>query len=237
MVKFEVSGEKIDKQCAISWIRSPGSVPYAEAVAAMEQRADAIYAERAPQAVWLLEHPPLYTAGTSAKLDDLLLPNRLPVFQSGRGGQFTYHGPGQRVAYLMLDLKRRGKDVRRFVRDLERWVIDALAELGVAATCREGRTGIWVARPDKGPLAEDKIAAIGIRVRRWVSFHGISINVDPDLRHYDGIVACGIRDQGATSLRDLGSNASMEDMDAALWAVFPHHFGALTDIGAADSLI
>jgi lipoyl(octanoyl) transferase len=234
LVKFEASAEKIDEQRPIFWMRSPGSVAYDEAVAAMERRADAIYADGAAQAVWLLEHPPLYTAGTSARAEDLLTPNRLPVFRSGRGGQFTYHGPGQRVAYLMLDLSQRGKDVRRFVRDLERWVIDALAELGIAATCRDGRTGIWVARPDKGPLAEDKIAAIGIRVRRWVSFHGISINVAPDLSHYDGIVACGIRDQGVTSLRDLGSGASMEDMDAALWSVFPHHFGPPTDIGPAD---
>lgn len=237
MVKFEVSGEKIDNPGPVLWLRSPGSIPYPYAVAAMERRADAIHAVGAAEAVWLLEHPPLYTAGTSAKMDDLLMPIWLPVFQSGRGGQFTYHGPGQRVAYLMLDLSRRGKDVRRFVRTLERWVIDALAELGIAATCREGRIGIWVARPDKGPLAEDKIAAIGIRVRRWVSFHGVSINVDPDLSHYDGIVACGIRDQGVTSLRDLGSSATMEDMDAALGAVFPRHFGPRTDIGAADALM
>ena len=167
--------------------------------------ADAIHRDRAPEAVWLLEHPPLYTAGTSAKPDDLLVADSLPVFQTGRGGQFTYHGPGQRVAYLMLDLSRRGKDVRQFVRTIERWVIDALAEFGVKGICREGRTGIWVPRPEKGPLAEDKIAAIGIRIRRWVSFHGVSINVDPDLSHYDGIVACGVRDQGVTSLADLGS--------------------------------
>jgi lipoyl(octanoyl) transferase len=237
LVKFEVSAEKIDKTHAVLWVRSPGGISYPDAVAAMERRADAIHAEGAAEAVWLLEHPPLYTAGTSARIDDLLMPGRLPVFESGRGGQLTYHGPGQRVAYLMLDLSRRGKDVRRFVRTLERWLIDALAELGIAAICREGRTGIWVARPDKGPLAEDKIAAIGIRVRRWVSFHGVSINVDPDLSHYDGIVACGIRDQGVTSLRDLGSSATMEDMDAALGAVFPRHFGPRTGIGAADALM
>jgi lipoyl(octanoyl) transferase len=216
-------------------MRSPGLVSYPEAVAAMERRVDAIHSDNASEAVWLLEHPPLYTAGTSAKPDDLLMPNRFPVIQSGRGGQFTYHGPGQRVAYLMLDLSRRGKDVRQFVRTIERWIMDALAEFGVAGICREGRTGIWVPRPEKGPLAEDKIAAIGIRIRRWVSFHGVSINVDPDLSHYDGIVACGVRDQGVTSLKDLGRKASMEDMDAALSATFPRHFGPKSDIGAADA--
>jgi lipoyl(octanoyl) transferase len=236
LVKFEGSGEKFDAAGAVLWMRSPGPVPYPDAVAAMEQRADAIHRIGAAEAVWLLEHPPLYTAGTSARPDDLLTPGRFPVFQSGRGGQFTYHGPGQRVAYLMLDLSRRGKDVRQFVRTIERWTIDALAELGVAGTCREGRTGIWIARPEKGPLAEDKIAAIGIRVRRWVSFHGVSVNVDPDLSHYDGIVACGVRDQGVTSLRDLGSKASMADMDTALRATFPRHFGPASDINAAGAL-
>lgn len=208
---------------------SAGPVPYLDAVAAMERRADAIHRGEAGEMVWLLEHPPLYTAGTSAKPGDLLAPDRLPVFQTGRGGQFTYHGPGQRIVYLMLDLSRRDKDVRRFVRSIEAWVIDTLASLGVAAACREGRTGIWVPRPEKGPLAEDKIAAIGIRVRRWVSFHGVSINVDPDLDHYEGIVACGIRDQGVTSLADLGANASMPDLDAALAAAFPRHFGSRPD--------
>jgi lipoyl(octanoyl) transferase len=158
-------------------------------------------------------------------MEDLLAPERLPVFQTGRGGQFTYHGPGQRVVYLMLDLGRRGRDVRQFVRTIERWVIAALLEVGVEARCREGRTGLWVARPEKGPFAEDKIAAIGIRVRHWVSFHGVSINVDPDLSHYDGIVACGIRDQGVTSLTDLGAKASMASLDAALAATFPRYFG------------
>ena len=201
----------------------------------MERYADAIHRDNARETVWLLEHPPLYTAGTSAKPGDLLIADRFPVFQTGRGGQFTYHGPGQRVAYLMLDLSRRERDVRRFVRTIEGWIIDALAELGVEASCREGRTGIWVPRPEKGPLAEDKIAAIGIRIRRWVSFHGISINVDPDLGHYDGIVACGVRDQGVTSLTDLGGTASMEDMDAALAATFPRHFGPRSDIGAANT--
>ncbi len=235
LVKFERCSEKIDAPAPVFWMRSPGLVSYADAVAAMERRADAIYRDSASEAVWLLEHPPLYTAGTSAKPEDLLIADRLPVFQTGRGGQFTYHGPGQRVAYLMLDLSRRGKDVHQFVRTIERWIIDALAELGVEGTCREGRTGIWVPRPEKGPLAEDKIAAIGIRVRRWVSFHGVSINVDPDLGHYEGIVACGVRDQGVTSLADLGGKASMEDMDAALAATFPRHFGPKSDIGVADA--
>ena len=234
MVKFERSGEKIDDPAPVFWIRSPGLVSYTDAVAAMERHADAIHRESAGEAVWLVEHPPLYTAGTSDKPDDLLIPDRLPVFQTGRGGQFTYHGPGQRVAYLMLDLSRRGKDVRQFVRTIEGWIVEALAELGVAGTCREGRTGIWVPRPEKGALAEDKIAAIGIRVRRWVSFHGVSINVDPDLGHYDGIVACGVRDQGVTSLADLGVNASMDDMDAALAATFPRHFGPISDIRPAS---
>lgn len=235
LVKFERSSKKFDDAAPVLWMRSPGLVSYPDAVAVMERRADAIHRDNAPEAVWLLEHPPLYTAGTSAKPEDLLMPHRFPVFQSGRGGQFTYHGPGQRVAYLMLDLSRRGKDVRRFVRTIERWIIDALAELGVEGTRREGRTGIWVPRPEKGPRAEDKIAAIGIRVRRWVSFHGVSINVDPDLRHYDGIVACGVRDQGVTSLIDLGCKASMQDMDAALAATFPRHFGPRSDVGAANA--
>ena len=217
------------------WLRSAGLVDYPPAVAAMETYADALARGEAPELIWLLEHPPLYTAGTSARPDDLLIADRFPVFQTGRGGQFAYHGPGQRVAYLMLDLSRRGKDVRRFVRTIESWITDALAELGVKGTCREGRTGIWVARPHKGVLAEDKIAAIGIRVRRWVSFHGVSINVDPDLSHYDGIVACGVRDQGVTSLADLGSKASIADMDAALAATFPRHFGPISDIEAPDT--
>jgi lipoyl(octanoyl) transferase len=236
LVKFERSEEKIADSPQIFWARSPGLVTYPDAIAAMERRVDAIRHESAAEAVWLLEHPPLYTAGTSARPDDLLIADRFPVFQSGRGGQFTYHGPGQRVAYLMLDLSRRGKDVRLFVRTIERWIIDALAERGVEATCREGRTGIWVRRPEKGPLAEDKIAAIGIRIRRWVSFHGVSINVDPDLSHYDGIVACGVRDQGVTSLADLGRKTSMQDMDAALAATFPRHFGPGSVPEAANAL-
>jgi lipoyl(octanoyl) transferase len=219
----------------IVWLASPKPVPYPEAVAAMERHAEAIRREGAPELVWLLEHPPIYTAGTSAKPADLLSPSRLPVFQTGRGGQYTYHGPGQRVVYLMLDLAWRGKDVRRFVRDIERWVIDALAEVGASAFCREGRTGLWVARPERGPLAEDKIAAIGIRVRRWVSFHGVSINVAPDLTHYEGIIACGIRDQGVTSLADLGLDIPMARLDAALASAFTRHFGATARADAAGA--
>jgi lipoyl(octanoyl) transferase len=235
LVKFEASAAEFDGGVPVFWTRSPGPVAYLDAVAAMERRVDAIRTGEAPEAVWLLEHPPLYTAGTSAKPEDLLSPGRLPVFQTGRGGQFTYHGPGQRVVYLMLDLSRRGRDVRLFVRTIEAWIIEALAGLGIRANCREGRTGLWVRRPEKGPLAEDKIAAIGIRVRRWVSFHGVSINVDPDLGHYQGIVACGIRDQGVTSLADLGSSASMADMDAALATTFPRHFGPKSDIKPANA--
>ena len=196
----------------------------------MEARAAAIAAGNASELVWLLEHPPLYTAGTSARPGDLLQPDRFPVFRSGRGGEFTYHGPGQRVAYLMLDLNRRGPDLRRFVATLEAWLIGALARLGVAADRREGRIGVWVARPDKPPLpdgrtAEDKIAAIGIRVRRWVTFHGVSLNVDPDLEHYSGIVPCGVPGYGVTSLADLGVVASMADVDDALKGEFERLFG------------
>lgn len=227
MVKLERLARNIAnaEPTKIAWVESPGLVAYSDAVAAMERHADAIHRGEAPELVWLLQHPPLYTAGTSAMPDDLLDPDRFPVFQSGRGGQYTYHGPGQRVVYLMLDLARREKDVRRFVRTIESWIIDAVGQLGVAAICREGRTGIWAPRPDKGPLTEDKIAAIGIRVRRWVSFHGASINVAPNLSHYAGIVACGITDQGVTSLADLGRNASMGDLDEALFSSFSDHFG------------
>jgi lipoyl(octanoyl) transferase len=205
----------------VEWITSDGLVDYAEAIAAMEARVDAIAAGTAGEAVWLLEHPPLYTAGTSARPEDLTDPHRFPVFEARRGGQYTYHGPGQRVVYVMLDVGRRGRDVRCFVRDLEAWVIAALAEFGVRGEIREGRVGVWVARPEKPPLPdgtprEDKIAAIGIRLRRWVSFHGLSINVEPDLGHFDGIVPCGIRGHGVTSLVDLGLPVAMTDVDLAL---------------------
>jgi lipoyl(octanoyl) transferase len=206
---------------------------YAGAVAEMEARAEAIAAGRAAERVWLVEHPPLYTAGTSAKDRDLL-DARFPVHRTGRGGEFTYHGPGQRVAYVMLDLKRRRPDVRAFVGSLEFWLIDALAALGVTGETRGTRVGVWVARPDKpggpdGAGAEDKIAAIGVRIRRWVSFHGVALNVAPELSHFSGIVPCGIAEAhyGVTSLRDLGSPAAMGDVDAALRAAFEARFGAV----------
>lgn len=208
---------------AIEWRISPGLVPYPDAVAAMEARVGAIAEGRASELVWLLEHPPLYTAGTSAKADDLLAPNRFPVFATGRGGQFTYHGPGQRVGYVMMDLRRRGNDVRRFVRDLEEWLIRTLAQFNVRGERREGRVGIWVAR--KGGR-EDKIAALGIRVRRGVSYHGVSFNVDPELEDFSGIVPCGIAEHGVTSLADLGLTATMADVDIALRAAFEGVFGA-----------
>jgi lipoyl(octanoyl) transferase len=217
-----------------------GLAPYAETLAAMEARAAAIAAGDAPEALWLLEHPPLYTAGTSAKVADLTDPDRFPVFQTGRGGQYTYHGPGQRVAYVMLDLNRRTPDVRCFVRAMENWVIAALAEFNVKGEIRQGRVGVWVARPDKprqadGSMAEDKIAAIGVKLRKWVSFHGLSINVEPDLSHFSGIVPCGIRDHGVTSLVDLGLPVTLADVDAALLATFPRFFpeGGLEPNGGA----
>ncbi|WP_430464967.1 lipoyl(octanoyl) transferase LipB [Tabrizicola sp.] len=209
----------------IEWKTLPGLAPYAETLAEMEARVAAIHARTAPEAIWLLEHPPLYTAGTSAKPADLVDPGRFPVFAVGRGGQYTYHGPGQRVIYTMLDVSRREKDVRCFVRHLENWVIAALAEFNVKGEIRPGRVGVWVTRPDKAPnpdgsLREDKIAAIGVKLRKWVSFHGISINVEPDLSHFSGIVPCGIRDHGVTSLVDLGLPVTMADLDAALMATF-----------------
>lgn len=210
----------------IEWLTTPGLTPYPVAVAAMEARVAAIRAGRVPEAVWLVEHPPLYTAGTSARPEDLVEPDRFPVFQTGRGGQFTYHGPGQRVVYVMLDLDRTGRDIRRFVAALEAWVIDALAEFGIRGELREGRVGVWVVRPDRPPQpdgspAEDKIAAVGIRLRRWVSFHGLAINVEPALDHYRGIVPCGIRTHGVTSLVDLGLPVGMADLDLALMRHFP----------------
>lgn len=209
----------------VEWTHLPGLSPYAETLAAMEARAAAIAAGTADEAIWLLEHPPLYTAGTSARAEDLVEPDRFPVFDVGRGGQYTYHGPGQRIVYVMLDVKKRGGDVRCFVRLLEKWVIAALAEFNVAGEIRQSRVGVWVPRPDKprlfdGSVAEDKIAALGIKIRKWVSFHGISINVEPDLGHFSGIVPCGIRDHGVTSLVDLGLPVTMADLDAALLATF-----------------
>jgi lipoyl(octanoyl) transferase len=213
----------------MEWRRFEGLQPYAETVAAMEARAAAIAAGTAPEAVWLLEHPPLYTAGTSARPADLIDPGRFPVFKAGRGGQYTYHGPGQRVVYVLLDLGARGRDVRCFVHALEDWVIRTLAAFNVRGERRAGRVGVWVARPDKPPLPdgtmrEDKIAAIGVKLRRWVSFHGLAINVEPDLSHYAGIVPCGITGHGVTSLVDLGLPVTMDDLDAALMATFPQAF-------------
>jgi len=196
---------------------SPSPVAYAQAEAAMEERVTAIRAGTAPALIWMLEHPPLYTAGTSARQSDLLLPDRFPVFKTGRGGQYTYHGPGQRVVYVMLDLKNHGADVRCFVRDLEECIIRTLAAFGVTGERREGRVGIWV---ERGNGREDKIGAIGVRVRHWITFHGISINVAPDLSHFTGIVPCGVTAHGVTSLRDLGIDAGLPDVDAALKTAF-----------------
>jgi lipoyl(octanoyl) transferase len=204
---------------------SDGLVGYEEAVAWMEARAAAIAAGQAAECVWLLEHPPLYTAGTSARAEDLVAPERFPVFPSGRGGQYTYHGPGQRVAYVMLDLTRRRADLRAYVASLEAWLIATLDAFNVRAERREDRVGVWVRRPEKGATVEDKIAAIGIRVRRWVSFHGISLNVEPDLTHFAGIVPCGVREHGVTSLVDLGHLVSMAEVDMQLRAAFEAVFG------------
>jgi len=210
----------------VEWRIDDAPVPYPAALAFMDERVAAIHAG-APETVWLLEHPPLYTAGTSAREADLLMPGWLPVFRTGRGGQFTYHGPGQRVAYVMLDLARRGADVRRFVCDLEAWIIAALARFNVKGERRPGRVGIWVDRSrDKGPGREDKIAAIGVRVRRWVTLHGIALNVDPDLAQFQGIVPCGVADSrfGTTSLADLGIHVQMAEVDAALKGAFGEVF-------------
>lgn len=210
----------------VEWLISDSAVPYPEAVAAMEARVADIAAGRAPELVWLLEHPSLYTSGTSGKAADLLNPG-FPVFASGRGGQLTYHGPGQRVAYVMLDLRRRRPDVRAYVASLEQWVIRTLAAFNVRGERREDRVGVWVARPDKGEGFEDKIAAIGVRVRRWVSFHGIAINVEPDLAHFAAIVPCGVTDPryGVTSLANLGHTATSADVDIALRRAFTEVFG------------
>ena len=209
----------------VEWITSTGLTDYNEAVAFMEARAEAIHAGEAEEAIWLVEHPPLYTAGTSAKPTDLLEPDRFPVYESKRGGQYTYHGPGQRVAYVMLNVGERGRDVRCFVRDMEQWIIAALAEFNVHGEIRDGRVGVWVPRPETpllpdGSAREDKIAALGIRLKKWVSFHGLSINVEPDLSHFGGIVPCGITQHGVTSLVDLGLPVTMEDVDVALMSTF-----------------
>lgn len=201
----------------VEWQTSLAPVPYPTAIAEMEARVAAIIAGQAPELVWLLEHPPLYTAGTSADPSELVEPGRLPVFETGRGGRYTYHGPGQRIAYTMLDLRARRRDLRAYVRALEEWIIRALADVGVRGERRGDRIGIWVARADG---REDKIAAVGVRVRHWVTFHGIAINVNPNLADFAGIVPCGIREHGVTSLADLGARVTMADLDAALHANF-----------------
>jgi lipoyl(octanoyl) transferase len=215
---------------AAGWAVSAGPIGYEAAVTAMEARVEAIHQGRAGELVWLLEHPPLYTAGVSAKPTDLLAPDRFPVFKSSRGGQFTYHGPGQRVAYVMLDLNARGKDVRAYVATLEAWIIEALAAFNVDGQVRKGRVGVWVEHG--APSREDKIAAIGVRLRRWISLHGISLNVEPDLEHFAGIVPCGVSAHGVTSLVDLGLPVTMAEVDAALKASFERIFGATAPAAA-----
>lgn len=215
----------------VAWAVTGGLTPYPDAVAFMERRAGEIRDGTAPELIWLLEHPPLYTAGTSARPHDLLDPTRFPVFRSARGGQYTYHGPGQRVAYVMLDLTQRGRDVRLFVHGLEQWLIDTLAGFNVTGERRDGRVGVWVDRtPPHGAMVEDKIAAIGVRIRRWVSFHGIALNVNPQLSHFEGITPCGVSAPGfgVTSLVDLGRDVAMTDVDAQLQASFEALFGSVT---------
>ncbi len=214
----------------VEWHRSDGIVPYPDAIAAMEERVERIAAGAAGEAIWLLEHPPLYTSGTSARPEDLTDPQRFPVYDARRGGQYTYHGPGQRVVYVMLDVGRRGRDVRKFVKQLEAWVIAVLDEFNVTGEARQGRVGVWVQRHDKpltqaGLPPEEKIAAIGIRLRKWISFHGISINVEPSLEHFSGIVPCGIAEHGVTSLVDLGLPVTIDDVDVALRRRFDEVFG------------
>jgi lipoyl(octanoyl) transferase len=221
----------------VEWAISDAPVEYETAVAAMEATAAAIAAGRARERVWLLEHPPLYTAGTSAQDEDLVDPGRFPVYRTGRGGQFTYHGPGQRVAYVMLDLQRRTPDLRRYVAALEGWLIATLAEFNIRGERREDRVGVWVRRPDKGDGVEDKIAAIGIRVRRWVTFHGVSLNVEPDLSHFSGIVPCGVRQHGVTSLVDLGIPVTMPEADSVLRAAFERVFGDTVPVQRDSSLV
>jgi lipoyl(octanoyl) transferase len=219
----------------VEWVIAPEPVDYPTALATMKERAAAIARGEAEELVWLVEHPPLYTAGTSAEARDLLQPNRFPVYEAGRGGEYTYHGPGQRVAYLMLDLRERGRDVRCLVQGLEGWIADTLSAFNVDGEVREGRIGVWVKQP--GRLGgESKIAAIGVRVSKWVTTHGIALNVAPDLSHFDGIVPCGIADRGVTSLEDLGQIVSMPEVDMALRSAFERRFGP-AQAPAAESLV
>ena len=219
----------------VEWRVADGSVDYPAALEFMKERAAAIARGEAEELVWLVEHPPLYTSGTSAAPTDLLQPNRFPVYEAGRGGEYTYHGPGQRVAYLMLDLKERGRDVRCLVQGLEGWIVDTLSAFNVDGETREGRIGVWVKQPGR-PGGESKIAAIGVRVSKWVTTHGIALNVAPDLSHFDGIVPCGIADRGVTSLEDLGRIVSMPEVDMALRAAFERRFGPVA-VPAAESLV
>ncbi len=213
----------------VQWEISDGKVDYNIALEKMDNYVQKIISGEADEKIWLLEHPPLYTAGTSANKKDLVEPNRFPVFETKRGGQYTYHGPGQRVVYVMLDLNKRGKDVKKFIENLEAWIIHTLAEFNVVGQSRSGRVGIWVERPDKpkninGLIEEEKIAAIGVRLRKWITFHGLSINLDPDLSHFQGIIPCGIKEYGVTSLVDLGLPVSMADLDIALTKSFSKVF-------------
>jgi lipoyl(octanoyl) transferase len=234
MFDHPLSGERLHRAdgAPAGWAVSRQPVGYEEAVAAMEARAAAIREGAAGELVWLLEHPALYTAGVTARSEDLLQPDLLPVFRTGRGGQFTYHGPGQRVAYVMLDLDARGRDVRAFVQGLETWIIGALEQFNVHGQTRDGRVGVWVERKTPGHSREDKIAAIGVKIRRWVSFHGVSLNVEPELSHFNGIVPCGISAHGVTSLVDLGLPVTMDDADAALKTSFERVFGSVVAANA-----
>ena len=216
----------VNLESEVEWCIEDNLVPYEDSIQFMETCVDEIRKNNRPETVWLLEHPALYTAGTSAKDEDLLMPGRFPVFNTGRGGQYTYHGPGQRIIYVMLDLKKRDQDVRKFINDLEEWIIQCLSEFNIIAERRQGRVGLWVPQgsPSNPAYREDKIAAIGVRIRRWVTFHGISINVDPDLSHFEGIVPCGIKEYGVTSLFELGNMASMSEVDSTLRSSFEQTF-------------
>ncbi|GJL95428.1 MAG: octanoyltransferase [Hyphococcus sp.] len=228
---------RLQNETGVEWATSAGYVSYEAAVAVMEARAAAIRESAESELVWLLEHPPLYTAGTGANPQDLRSPDRFPVYKTSRGGQYTYHGPGQRVAYIMLDLDRRGRDIRAFVYGLEQWIIETLAEFSIKGERRDGRVGVWVDRTQPGgPVREDKIAAIGVRIRRWVSFHGIALNVEPDLTHFTGITPCGIDEPGlgVTSLVDLGIPAGLTDADAALRIAFEKVFSPTIDVAPPE---